>query len=613
MLKRSFDISPSSLDENERSVNAVVATEQPVQRFYDGEIVDEILPVKGVKLPKKTVLLSDHEYNTKNIVGSVTEFNENEQGKIEAKLTFSKTNEKIYELVKESHLDSVSIGYTIQKAVFIKKGDSYSFKGKEYTAVNRGILLGTRYKINEVSVVWLGADSDAKIRSEEIINTDDNNNQFINKNRSDNTMENEKKTENIEVKSPEEILKAERERVSEINASVRSLNLEQSFADELINDGVSIEDARKAIIDESAKNIKNVKSSEVRSGVHSGEGALKDVLAIQAKRAMGVKLDSDEYKEVKDAGIDELRGPASLAREILVDKGVTGAYRMSNEQVYKAIKMNDMSDFSAVLQDAGQSVIGDIFDSPEASWKTWCDEMDVSSFNTYDYADVNPIGVFSTVNETSDVPTIDAGESSSQFKLNTKGGVVQLSRQAFISDELGAFKRMLQWVGEAGLQTVENEVYNKLDSLTSATALTTTSGSDLDMDSIDEMDQLLRNATVDGKKVGFGGRYLIVPNKYNRVAKELTLSPTYGTSNQVNAYHGQIKPVVTGYLSGNAYYLVGPKGKTVNVVYLNGKRTPTLDIFEPRGTEPLALSFRAIMDIAVFSPSKYYICKNAGA
>ena len=65
---------PSTLDEQKRSVQFVIATETPVRMFdwETGEVVPEVLLAKGCVMPRQVPLLDTHSrWSTSDVLGSV--------------------------------------------------------------------------------------------------------------------------------------------------------------------------------------------------------------------------------------------------------------------------------------------------------------------------------------------------------------------------------------------------------------------------------------------------------------------------------------------------------------------------------------------------------------
>ena len=101
---------PETIDEKNRSVEIIAATEEPAEVFdYDKwEVVDEVLVMAGAILPrtKQVPLLDTHQrYDTSSVIGSVRNLKKSD-GIMPGKAFFSTVDdaEKPWTKVKEGHL-----------------------------------------------------------------------------------------------------------------------------------------------------------------------------------------------------------------------------------------------------------------------------------------------------------------------------------------------------------------------------------------------------------------------------------------------------------------------------------------------------------------------------
>ena len=168
---RSFQVRAESIDETSRSVEACIATEDPVtvmdwQRY---ELIDEVLRMDGAELPDQVPMLENHyRFSLDDQLGSARQLRvQGDQGF--GRLYFAKDerSERAWQKVKERHVRDVSVGYRSLEYVDIPAGQSASVKGRSYTARQRTLRVTTRWEAREVSLTPIGADKRAKIRSEE--------------------------------------------------------------------------------------------------------------------------------------------------------------------------------------------------------------------------------------------------------------------------------------------------------------------------------------------------------------------------------------------------------------------------------------------------------------
>lgn len=167
-----FQIRAESLNEEERSVEAVVSTENTVEvyNWIRGVVMQEVLLCKGCQLPTQVPLLDNHSLvSNDDLLGSVREFR-NEGNQIAAKLVFAKDDEiaeRRWNKVRQGHLTDVSVRYRPKPGGFvdIPVNRKAFVEGKEYDGGTRGLRVVTSWIIREVSLTPIGADQAAKIRA----------------------------------------------------------------------------------------------------------------------------------------------------------------------------------------------------------------------------------------------------------------------------------------------------------------------------------------------------------------------------------------------------------------------------------------------------------------
>lgn len=174
LTARSLTFRASSVDEKERSFEAVIATETPalVRDYETYRLVEEVLVADGGEFPTQIPLLDDHSrYGALSVLGSVRDFRR-QGGQWIARAYFAKSEdgrddrlEAIWGRVRDGHISDVSIGYVPREWVDIPAGTEQEVNGRKYKAGERTLRITTAWRAFELSVTPIGADSQAKIRS----------------------------------------------------------------------------------------------------------------------------------------------------------------------------------------------------------------------------------------------------------------------------------------------------------------------------------------------------------------------------------------------------------------------------------------------------------------
>lgn len=171
IVARSIHVRAGSLNEETRSVEAVLSTEGVAQVFdwQRMQIIDEILLARGASFGSQVPLLESHSrWSTNDVLGSVRGIRV-DGNQVIGRPTFAAGDpvaERAYNLVKQGHITDVSIGYRADEFVDIPPNTSREVMGKTYTAGHRTLRVTTKYTIREGSLVPIGADQAAKIRQE---------------------------------------------------------------------------------------------------------------------------------------------------------------------------------------------------------------------------------------------------------------------------------------------------------------------------------------------------------------------------------------------------------------------------------------------------------------
>lgn len=264
--RRAMDVrmSPESLDDDERTVDAVLSTGAAVRRtdWLDGDY-DEVLDmqpssIRMDRLNRGAPLLDSHDYwgGTQSILGAVVPGSarvENNQLKAKFKFSRSDNGERAYQDVKDGVLRHVSVGYLTHK---------YSVDDNKSPAVRTA----TDWEPYECSAVAMPADPGAGFRADDPMRLH-NRAEPTNQRKSDMTVK-----ENPAGAVPAELdaqtrgqidnavnasviagIKAETDRRDGIADTGRKLGLPQEFIDAAVRSTVLLADFREKAIEEAAK------------------------------------------------------------------------------------------------------------------------------------------------------------------------------------------------------------------------------------------------------------------------------------------------------------------------------------------------------------------------
>lgn len=300
-------------------------------------------------------------------------------------------------------------------------------------------------------------------------------------------------------------------------------------------------------------------------------------------------------------GANPFRGAKLLdmARASLERAGIK-TQGMTQLEVVAAAFTQSTSDFPILLENTMHKSLQAAYARAALTWRRFCAVGSVSDFRAHNRYRTGSFGSLDSVNELGEFvnKTIPDGEKAS-ITAATKGNVINLSRQAIINDDLGAFVGLSASLGRAAARTVEVDVYALLalnaglgptmsDGLTlfHATHGNLTTGAALSMDAIDK-DRVAMASQMD---VG-GNDYLdlrpsvlLVPIGLGGTARTIN-DAVYDpdTANKLqkpNTVKGLFSDIVdTPRLSGTRRYLFADptEAPVLEVAFLDGMQEPYLE------------------------------------
>lgn len=173
---RELSLRAASINEEERSFEAVVTSETPaiVFDYRNYEYIEEVLRADGAQFPESIVLLDDHNryMGSESVIGSATAFRKEGDKWVGRGVVANPADDtdpvrRIWSRLKEGHIRAVSIGYQVQNYVDIPAGQTQTIQGRKYTAKDRKLRVTTQFRVHELSLTPIGADSEALIRKQQ--------------------------------------------------------------------------------------------------------------------------------------------------------------------------------------------------------------------------------------------------------------------------------------------------------------------------------------------------------------------------------------------------------------------------------------------------------------
>ena len=649
---------PETLDTETRSFEIIAATEEPAQ-VYDWErgVINEVLLMEGAQLPanNQMVMLDSHErYSTGSVIGSMRDIRK-EAGKMAGRVYFSTVPEAegAYTKAREGHLTDFSIGYRVLEAIWIPQGKTSVISGRKYEGP---LQVSTRWVPREVSIVAIGADQNAKARSDiqtkqvatkeeykmdPIIRrmleakglskeaTDEEAVAFLS---TLDVKREEPKDKAKPAPTEDEIAKIRREaseelrkRYDDIEALCAHSGMPE-MARTFIKENKTIDEARQAVLDEMIKRAKNPGTRGVEMIADEKDkfrAAAQDSLILRA----GLKIEKPAL------GAMDLRGHSlvEIARECLQRSGQNHR-GLPMEMVGRAMTT---SDFPYILANVANKSMMEGYEGAQETWPLWCGIGSVSDFKTsYDHA-LSELSDLDEIPESAEYKYGKYTERRESYAIATYGKLFAITRQMIINDDLGAIAEMPAKRGEAAARKVGDvayavitgngnmgdgyaifsNTYHANDEETSgvlgAVSTTSLAAAILAMGTQKDLQGL--------RRLNIRPNFWLGPKALEGTAEVFFRSERFNDSNaaatQVNPYSGSyFTRVYEARLdddSATAWYLVGPKGSFIKVVFLNGVQEPFMET--KAGWSVDGVEYKVRIDVGAYAKDYRTAFRNEGA
>jgi hypothetical protein len=599
----------TSFNETDRTVEVVFATEAEVVRYgWDGKFIEVLdcntTSVRLERLNSGAPVLDNHSaYSLTNQIGVVVRawVTANE---CRALLRFSDRDDiaGIISDIKNGIIRNVSVGYRV-----------YTYEQSEQVKDEVPTYRALDWEPMEISMVPIPADYNAGTRNDggfyEV--------QIISKEKSNTTMPEESKERGAEQQPPyppaaapaappvdmeavrSEGVKAERQRVTDIRGAVRAAKLEDNFADDLISRGVAIEEARRLIIDKLAEtepvetrgtHVPRVGAGGVDEAVQN-RTAMEEALAHRADPS-NFKLESDKAKDYRGHSLTD------FCRSVLDAQGVKTTGMTKDELASRALTT---SDFPALMANVVNKFLRRAYSAAPQTWKKLANQMSASDFKQITGVQFGGSLKLEKVNEHGEFKYGKLTDSKENFKLETYGKIISITRQAIINDDLNGFTRLSQLFGAAaanlesdimwGLilgnpkmgdgKTLFHADHKNLAAAGGAISETTLSAARIAM---------MRQKGLEDEALNILAKYFIVPVELMTDAQKIMSSITANKTGDVNVFNGAYEIITEARITDpKAWYLAADSAQVdmLSYAYLNGQGlfTETRNGWEVDGVE----------------------------
>src|SRR5690606_18983227 len=247
---------------------------------------------------------------------------------------------------------------------------------------------------------------------------------------------------------------AERDRVSTIYDLAGRLDLERGFAEDLVKRGVTIDEARRLVLDQVA-----ARSEETRTFPHvtvplggrDERTTRRDAVA----NALLHRFDPNRYELTDPAR--EWRGMSliEMARALLEGEGTRVRGLSRDELASRAL--HSTSDFPELLAAVTNKTLRDAYEAAPRTFFPIARRVSAVDFKDMNRLQLGEAPQLEKVNESGEYRRGTIGEGKERYRVETYGRIVAITRQVIINDDLDAFTRVPSLFGTAAA-TLESDV-----------------------------------------------------------------------------------------------------------------------------------------------------------
>ncbi len=611
---RKLQVETNLINTETRTVPFILISKDNEGERYDwwaDEIYIERLDVNGANYERLKTFFKDHIRSVDSAIGKVENIRI-EDGELKADVVFGtdEESEKVLRKYADGILTDCSIGYKINATTVEQR------KGEPT------LVTVTDFEIRELSAVGIGFDKGATVgRDLNFEKGDDSMNEELRKELESlrsavdgltaEQQTRKKELEDMEKEAQRTLntnLAAEQTRTAEIMdlATAGQLTLER--ASQFIKDKTSVDEVRKAIIEDHKRSTQSV----VVGGVPDADNMMRAIGDSIAARS-GIVVDlKDNY----------FRG-ASLIDMARYALGMNGFDR--NEIAQRAMS-NDQ--FTLLLGNVANRVMVANFEEQEGTYGLWTTNVDLPNFKLQtDVSVKNPNGRLAKMKEKGELENLELDEDGAGWKLESYGNKFYFTRQMIINDDLGAFTNIVADFGQMAKRTSNGIVYDLLQGKGDYANYKTSDNKVLfhtDHKNTDTAAALSSETLSNGRikmrrqkdrniALNINPKYLIVSPENEMIARQLLISdsdPSKNNSGVTNIFKNSMDVIVEAELDANPWYLAAGR-KTIKTGTLAG--TGGQPIVQESKKSAGGVEFECLYDFGVKVEDFRGLFRNMGA
>ena len=489
----------------------------------------------------------------------------------------SENAKKVHELAKAGFKFQASVGVSPSDVLYLGKKDTYSLNGSEVKGECYIVRAGT---LHEVSIVPLGADGSTKTAIS-AASKNNQNKEGIMPDDKTKTVEAGKPTDTATVEAAQT---AERERVASVIAACKG---HDDIMAQAVKEGWTAEKAELACLTAEKAAADKAKIEAARPAapaiIDLKASAPKDAKTVTAAACMGAAM-SDAKVEATCKGVDlDAAHDLGITRMSDIFAAFGFEYRPGDlAGMEKALKAAFSSaDIPNVLSNVAHKFVLAGFGAVGDEWRRISRAVPVVDFKAVKGVRLVMGGLLKSLAKGGELQHVDLSDEARTIQAATKGSIVGITREDLINDDLGVLSLIPERFGQMAGRTINKDVFGSL-STTGSDYGANTSGALAVATLATAYGLALAIKDSNGDPIGaIPNKILCSPSNFvtarNIYQSELIVSGATGKTPAANEMRGLLEAITSPFLSGTKYWLFNDAFPLVDVAFLNGNQTPTVE------------------------------------
>lgn len=441
-------------------------------------------------------------------------------------------------------------------------------------------------------------------------------------------LPNEVKDMSTKANQVDDAVKAERLRINSIRAFGTKLGMEDDTINELIETGVTVDQAKAQLADAWAEQVPQGNQINANRSIAGGgentfdnpEFRVKAMSEALAARFAPIKP-SEAAREFTNMRV------LDMARYCLEANGLNTRH-MSPGRTIQAALTHSTGDFSELLTGTGDRILRNAYEAAPAGVKMIARPTTAQDFRAKSKLKLGEAPELKEVRQGAEYTYGSMGEAKETYQLATYGRLFGITRQALINDDLGAFADAATRFGRAAAEFEAKfmaDLFLSNPTMQDGTALfhadhgnLAGTGGTMTVATLDAARQGMRlQKGLDGKTpINTAPKYLLVPASLETLAEQLVAQISPIVADDVNPFMGKLQVIVEPRLdatSTTAYYLVSDYNVIDTLEYAHLEETQGPEFFMKEGWAVDGIEFKIRDDFGAGVIDWRGFYKNSGA